>query len=81
MSPSNVVRRLGRLLGGRAPHHWWPSRGREQGSAATSEVPAVTGGAGPALDSAVPATGEDTVEVEQAGVQPIVETNTARLSP
>jgi len=25
--------------------------------------------------------GEDTVEVEQAGVQPIVETNTARLSP
>jgi hypothetical protein len=25
--------------------------------------------------------GEDTVEVEQAGVQPIVEANTARLSP
>jgi hypothetical protein len=25
--------------------------------------------------------GEDIVEVEQAGVQPIVETNTARLSP
>jgi hypothetical protein len=25
--------------------------------------------------------GKDTLKVEQAGVQPIVETNTARLSP
>jgi hypothetical protein len=34
------------------------------GSVATSKVTAVTGGAGPALDWGVPATGEDTVEVE-----------------